>query len=403
MENTLFQHPNWSRRVLGFQRRVKPVLKLGTVAIATRHAEAKEILARDDDFTVEIYTPKMAATVGPFLLGMQHTPIYDRDHEALQMAVPREDLPRIQTIIDGIVEEVLAGPGAAGRLDVVSDVAEGVPVQLSARYLGLTDLPDRSLVPLARAVFRNLFYNLRLDPAIAHPAVEAGKKLHAHLDGIIASRRSSSGADAAPTDDVLGRMLKMQADGMDGIDDVWIHTNLIGLLVGMLPLTSKVSSLAIDAMFDRPGLLAGAQAAAKAKDDDLLWRHIDEAMRFGPQTPGIFRTAAADFTIGAGSGRNYKIRKGTRILAGTQPAMFDPKVFPEPGKVRTDRPGDSYFTFGHGLHACFGRFISQSVQLPAIVKAVIERPGVRRAPGGDGKLKWSGPFPNSLHVEFQAG
>jgi cytochrome P450 len=340
----------------------------------------------------------MVASVGPFLLGMQHTPVYDHDHAGLEKAMPQSDGPMLQGLVDDIVEDVLAMPRKTGRLDVVSDVAEGVPVRLSGRYFGLTDTPEGSLVPLGRTVFRDLFYNLRRDPAIADPAAKAGAALTAHLDTLIAARRAPGGA-ATPGVDVLGRMLEMQDQGMPGIDLTWIHTNLLGLLIGMLPLTSKVSSLALDAMFDRPALLEGAQAALRDGDDDLLWRYISEAMRFAPQTPGIFRVAASDLTIGEGSGKAYKIPKGTRILAGTQPAMFDPLVFPDANEVRTDRAPDLYFTMGYGLHACFGRVLSEQIQLPAIVKAVIGRPGVRRV----GKLSWSGPFPNSLQVEFEPG
>ena len=327
------------------------MIRVGTIAIATTHAETKEILARDEDFTVALYTPKMAATVGPFLLGMQHTPSYDHDHEALQVAVPREDLPVIQSLVDDIVEDVLTIPRRMGRLDVVSDVAEGIPLRLSARYFGLTDPDGQTLVPLGRAVFRNTFYNLD-DPAIAQPAVGAGQRLQAHVAGLIAALRAGDAPPGGPARDVLGRMLEMQADGRPGISDTWIHTNLLGLFVGMLPLTSKVSSLALDAMFSRRAAGRREGAAADGRDD-VLWRCISEAMRFAAQTPGIFRVAGRDLTIGSGSGRSYTIPEGTRILAGTQPAMFDPAVFPQPGRVRLDRPDDGYFTLGYGLHACW--------------------------------------------------
>ena len=399
LENTLFQHPQGSRHALGLLRRVRPVVRIGTIAIATSHAETREILERDEDFTVELYTPKMAATVGPFLLGMQRSTAYTHESEALQSLVPREDLTKIRSLVDDIVTEVMAAPRSRGSIDVVSEVAEAIPVQLSARYFGLTDPDGVSLVPLGRKVFRNLFYNLRADPAIADPAAEAGGKIKAHLDTLIADRHAAGWSDDEP-DDILARMLRLQASGAEGIDDTWIHTNLIGLLIGMLPLTSKVSSLAIDSMFQRPDLLVGAQEAVRLGDDDHLWAVLSEAMRFAPQTPGIFRVAARDVTIGSTSGRLYAIPAGTRVLAGTQPAMFDPRAVPEPSRVMVNRAADDYLTFGVGLHACFGTMISQKVQLPAIVKAVVSLPGVRRAPGRAGRLAWRGPFPDSLRLEF---
>ncbi len=55
--------------------------------------------------------------------------------------------------------------------------------------------------------------------------------------------------------------------------------------------------------------------------------------------------------------------------------------------------------FGHGLHTCYGQQIVRA-QLPALATALFEGPALRRAHGGDGRLRFKGPFPSGLTVRF---
>ena len=79
-----------------------------------------------------------------------------------------------------------------------------------------------------------------------------------------ANRPSPSGrkANPNPKDDVLGRYLALQAAGMPGTDDLSIRNNLLGLIVGAIPTTSKCCAHALDQLFDRPEALQGAKDAA---------------------------------------------------------------------------------------------------------------------------------------------
>jgi hypothetical protein len=50
------------------------------------------------------------------------------------------------------------------------------------------------------------------------------------------------------------------------------------------------------------------------------------------------------------------------------------------------------------MHECFGRF-ANAMQIPAIAKAVLQLPGLARAPGEEGKLVKEGPYPKSLLLD----
>jgi cytochrome P450 len=398
VENFVLSHPQISRRSLGLLRCFVPVLQIGDLAIVTRYADVVEILSRDDDFTIGLNTPKMEAIAGRFILGLQQSPEYEHDEAVLRLVVPQSDMPRIGMLVDEIVADIFTRLSPLGELDVVRDVTDVVPARLSDRYFGAPGPTEQQLIRWGRTQFRELFYNIRNDPAITAPAMESSGEMRKHVHGLIVARKNDRPAGGAAQDDVLGRMITVEADGRYGIDDEWTRTYIMGLIIGMLPLTSKATALAINVMLDRPGMLLSAHEATLRNDDDLMWRYVSEAMRIAPQSPGQFRLSDGAWSIG--SGRRHSIPSGTRVFAATQSAMFDRRAFATPSRIRTDRPASRYLHFGYGLHACFGRYISYEAQIPAIVKALLKQQNLRRAPGSAGRLAWDGPFPNALKVVF---
>ena len=83
-------------------------------------------------------------------------------------------------------------------------------------------------------------------------------------------------------------------------------------------------------------------------------------------------------------------------------AMFDPLRIADPGSFRVDRPSSDYILWGDGLHTCFGAHLNR-VALPAMLKPLLRRPGLRRAAGPAGQIDCQGtPFPVHFWVESDA-
>jgi cytochrome P450 len=183
------------------------------------------------------------------------------------------------------------------------------------------------------------------------------------------------------------------------MDDSTIRTNLLGLYVGAIPTTSKCCTQALDELLKRPAELAKAQQAAESNNDPLLAEYVFEALRFNPNNPAVFRVAAQDYTIAKGTMHATLIPKGASVVAATQSAMFDARIVESPNEFRTGRPNYIYMHFGYGMHACFGQYVNR-VQIPGILKPLLQRKGLRRAAGQAGQLTYSGPFPSSMTVEF---
>ena len=89
------------------------------------------------------------------------------------------------------------------------------------------------------------------------------------------------------------------------------------------------------------------------------------------------------------------------MLASNLSAMFDPLKIESPESFRTDRPWGDYILWGYGLHGCFGAYINRAV-LPAILKPLFTKPGLRRAAGAAGQIDTGGTqFPKHFGVEWE--
>ena len=371
-------------------RHVKPILTVKNVVLVTRFEDVQEVLAREDIYQVT-YGEKMRVITGgqDFFLGMQNSPEYERDTAHMRTVVRRQDMAAIAAFVEKTAHEIVQS--SSGSLDVVSQLGKIVPARWIAHYFGCVPPSDKQLADWGSIIFQYLFTDLNNDPEVGRAAQAAAVDARGWLDRCIAERKAGGGE----ADDVLGRCLALQRSGVPGMDDLSIRNNLIGLIVGAIPTTSKCCANALDQLINRPEQLAGAQAAAAAGDDALFSRYVFEALRFNPNNPGVFRTAAEEYTVAKGTMRANTIPKVAFVVAATQSAMFDENKVDAPNEFRTDRPEWVYMHWGYGLHTCFGQYINQ-LQIPLILKPLLARGPLKRESG----LQVEGPFPSSLRVRI---
>lgn len=377
-------------------RRHAPVLKVGSRVIVTRHADVVEVLDRDEDFTIApVNGPSIDRINGPFILAMDRGPEYDRDHAALRACARREDVDRVRELARAAAARAVDAARPARRIEVVQTLTRAVPAEMVERYFGFPG-PDRAtLQRWLRNLFQDAFANPLDDPFVRQAALRSAAELKAWALPEIARRRA---AGTAGDDDVMGRMIAL-APAHPYADDDWVRRNIAGLVVGAVDTISRFSVLAVDELLRRPAELEGARAAAAAGDLDRVRQYAWEAVRFNPHTPLMARRCARPAGIAAGTPRSRTVAPGTSMVIGTLAAMFDPDGFPDPGRFRADRDVRGYLHFGWGMHQCFGLGINLVV-IPEIVAALLRLPGLRRAPGRDGRVALDGPFPERLVLEL---
>lgn len=389
----------WAQRqnaepVFALLRRLDPIVVLKDIAIVTRFEDVQEVLQRDDVFHVPYAQHFRRLCDGRnFFLGMENTPEYTRDVAIMRLAMRREDIGSV--VAPYVTARALAHVAdSGGRLDVVGTLGDLVPSELVAHYLGLPSGPQANSFARQSASISGFLF-LPSTPELEHQALADAQVMRTQLRQTIAARL----ADPTPRDDVLGRLLAMRTQGQPGLTDDDLLDKLFGIVVAIIPTTAGAVARALDELFRRPAMLARAQAAAQADDFVTVQQCILEALRFNPIGPGVFRVAASDYTVAAGTSRAKIIPQGHRVLVALESAMMDAHIVQEPHEFRLDRPSWQYMHFGYGLHTCFGQYIN-AVQLPRILAAVLRQPQLRRAPGADGQMQFDGPFPSRLVVEF---
>ncbi len=371
-------------------RTFKPILTIQQFTLVTRFTDVQEVLSRPDVFGVT-YAEKMGIVTGGsnFFLGMDNTTTYTRDVSNMRIIIRREDIDAIIVpMVTRLAQEAIAPH--SGTLDVVKHVCGAVPARFVKEYMGIPGPSEAEIIDWTTYLFQYLFFpgNPKEvdDTAIAYAA-----KLRPYLDGLIAVRK----AQPDSKDDIIARCLALQRSGAPGMTDVDIRNNLIGIIIGAIPTTSKAAALVIDYLLDHPELLAAAQISARQNDIAAIRQYVLEALRFNTFGAGVFRVANADYILASGACRARKIKKGTQVLALTQSAMLDGRQLSSPKEFRLDRPLYHYMHFGYGMHTCFGQYINLA-QIPLIVSAILKLPNLKRS----GKTQYRGPFPTSLPVEF---
>lgn len=374
--------------ILAGLRRHRPILQTKAFTLVTRDADVREVLGDHARFTVP-YAAKMQAITGPFILGLDDTELYRRDHAALRAAFREQDLPGVgELALEGARWRIAA---AGGQVDAVAGLADPVLDEVIAAYFGVPGPDTPTQVRWARSLFGDIFLNGGDRPDVHERALADAAEMRPHVDAVIDARRSALLRGDAP-DDVLTRLLEAP-DEEGGLHDLAIRHNMIGMIVGFIPTTSKAFAHVVEELLERPDELAGAQRAAAGGDRGLVAAYVFEALRFRPQTWALVRECAADTVIAAATDRATGVPAGATVIVATQSAMFDAEAVPEPDEFRLDRPPSAYLHFGHGLHTCFGEPINR-VQLPALATALLEGPPLRRA----GEPRTDGTYPVGLPV-----
>ncbi len=430
--------PEVLRPVFTLLRQSSPICILGKHAILTRYDDVVEVLKRDRDFTIsQINAGKIDKIDGPFILGMDASPEYDRENAVLHQAVRRDDLSAIREFVAQAAAELIEAARPRRRIDVVNGLARVVPVRLVAAYFGMPGPNDPTMMRWMRDVFHFIFANVTNAPSVLEDALNSSAQLRRHMDAQIALRKSllakqskgvvldrllamrdesspslgnagvlqidrskPSPTDAAGNDDVLGRLLALQDSIHPWLDDNAVRRNLGGVIVGAVDTTSKFVALAMDELLRRPKAWAEARAAALSGDIEAVRRYAWEAVRFNPHHPLQARYCPLETRIAAGQSRSKTIPAGSSVYVATLSAMFDPAVFTNPKEFNAKRDAE-YLHFGYGMHTCFGRYIN-GVQIPELVAALLRLPNLRRAAGSAGTILYDGPFPNRLVLEFDA-
>ena len=270
----------------------------------------REVLERDQEFTVEPYGVEMTKVMTPahnggfstFVLSTDDTTAYEPDKRLLTLVCNRGDADRITDVIhhDCVrrVGAAVAAARASGTLtiDVVGALARFVPVTLGHRYLGVPVEPrpgsfeltaemltyygspihgsaetalqqsdgvipdERLMYGWIKSAFRHFFNNVQRDPAVMVEGLRACRQLLAYLLREIGIQRKRILDGEAVDDTMLTRLVHFQlgrstpsvqrpAD-LDPrlVSDLRIAENVMGTIVGAVAGQEEATCRVIDSL-----------------------------------------------------------------------------------------------------------------------------------------------------------
>ena len=371
--------------VLNVLRKVLPVARLGKTVLVTRYDDVCAVLGDDVRFQVR-YGPQLKVATGDplFVLG-ENDPVRLVDETAaLRGVMLPADIPGLGAAAAARGEALLAA--APGRIELVDAYLRAATFGLFEQYLGISGSPQ--LRKAATRLFEFVFYDA--DAELTAAAPELAREVMA------AVTRAMS---APPADSVLARCCAARCAGDTRFDDSFIRSMIGGMYIGGPPQPVIVLAQAMDVLLARPTALAGAQAAAGAHDDAVLYGYLLEAMRFRPLAPALLRVAAPGAVLGRGTWHEHAVAPGSTVIAGVASAMFDPRRIADPKAFDPARPYNSYLHYGFGAHECFARQLNSAL-LPGLLGPLLRRHKLRRAPGTSGQMLVNGPFPETFWLEF---
>jgi cytochrome P450 len=360
-------------------RLLRRPLRLGKLVIAARARHVHEVLRRDLDFLIApANAQRIEAVDGPFILGMDRGDTLARERRALYSALAAVDIPAI-VAASAVDADTLIAAAGEGPCDAVGGYARVVAGRTAARLFGVGGPDEATFLEVARAIFAHTFLNITGDKAIEARALKAALLMRAWLSAEIARRRGLGLTGV----DLMGALM-----GEAGLDDEGVRRTLGGMLVGAVDTTASAVAKILAVFGADPRLHAAARRDCADTDLTLGW--CREALRRWPHNPLVQRGTLADTTL-----EGVAVPAGSRVVAWTQAAMLDSSAFPDPGRMRPDRPAGAYLHFGGGLHPCAGRAVND-LQIPMLVSALLKR-GIARV----GRVEWAGPFPDRLPLELE--
>ncbi|MFI5782470.1 cytochrome P450 [Nocardia sp. NPDC051570] len=238
--------------------------------------------------------------------------------------------PRVQQIVDELIDDLLAGPKPA---DLVTAFALPVPSMVICRLLG---------VPYAdHEFFQACSKKLISRETPVDEALAVSDELRAYLRDLIAVKRNS------PTDDMIGRLITGQLAAGELIVDEIVDMSLLMLIAGH-ETTANMIGLGTLALLEHPDQLAELR---DTHDPKLIADAVEELLRYLTIVHGgRRRVATEDVEIG---GRT--IRAGEGVVLATEAANRDDTAFPDPDRLDIHREARHHVAFGYGVHQCLGQ------------------------------------------------
>jgi pimeloyl-[acyl-carrier protein] synthase len=263
------------------------------------------------------------------------------DHTRLRTLVSKAFTPRviegmrghIQQVVDGLLDQVKA----AGRMDVVADLAYPLPVIVICEMVGVPPEDRDKFRDWSYAIARSLDAIAVPNEELARRANEAQDALTGYFAQLIEERRRK------PRADLLSALIAAEEEG-DRLSTQELFATGILLFIAGHETTVNLIGNGTLALLRNPDQMQRLRA-----EPGLIASAVEELLRYDSPVQRTGRLLYEDVTI---AGKT--IPKGSIAVALIGAANRDPAHFPDPDRLDLTRSDNRHLAFGWGIHFCLG-------------------------------------------------
>jgi cytochrome P450 len=251
-----------------------------------------------------------------------------------------------------------------GQADANADILERISMRAIGDVLGLTDVPDDTLIRWFRGFSAYLVDFGRSSEVAGH-----GQAIKAELAAYLRTRLGPLVAE--PDGSTLSHLLH---DGMPAgtTRDIDAIIGDIGvMIVGGFQEPAHGAANSLYGLFTRP------EQAARLRADPAAWSAaaVEEGLRWLAPFGMTEKLTTADVTLGG-----VLFPAGTEVALVLGSANRDEARYAEPSVFDLDRRRQSHASFGYGVHFCLGHFVARQLEQVMLEEMFARLPGLRPDP-----------------------
>ena len=338
--------------------------------VASRHADIATVL-RDKRFGKD-FAGRMSRRHGPEILeepvyrSMRHWMLQQDppDHTRLRGLVVRaftarrvEDMrPRIQEIVDGIIDRV----EARGRMDLIADFAFRLPVTVICDMLGIPG-EDRELFFTSSRTGGRLLDPVPLSRAEIEQHNASNLAAAEYFHRLFELRRRQPGED-------LTTQLVQAEEHASKLSNEELTANVILLFGAGHETTVNLIGNGLLALHRNPD-----QLKLLREDPSLTAGAVEELLRYNSSVQVTGRTTLEDVDEIGG----IALAKGQSVICLLGSANRDPAVYADPDRLDITCADVRPLSFGGGIHYCLGAQLARIEGEIAIATLLRRLPGLQ--------------------------
>jgi len=276
-------------------------------------------------------------------------PVHTRFRKLVNLAFSMKRVDAIEAEIRRLVEQLVDGFPADGRIDFVKDFAIPLPVAVIAGQIGIGEA-DGSISPEGIATVKRWSdaFADRLGGMISKEReLECARQVvefqHAMKQRIDARR-------AHRTEDLLSDLVHATIDGERPLDDAELMSVLQQLMVAGNETTTSTLAGGVLLLIQNPD-----QDARVRADPALIPNMVEEMLRLESPSAGLWRVVKRDAELGG-----VTVPGNSMMMLRYAAANRDPARFENPDSFDVARKNArSHLAFGRGIHMCVGNMLSR--------------------------------------------